>query len=449
MSSDGQLVSLGELLEITSSKRIHMADYVAAGVPFYRSKEIIERSKGNKISTELFIAPAQFAVIKQKFGSPTNGDILLTSVGTLGVPYVVKGDGDFYFKDGNLTWMRNFTAEVNSQFLYYWLSSPRIQQKLDEISIGSTQKALTISALKTLKILLPSRTVQDGIVEILGAISDRITLLRETNVTLEAIPKAIFKSWFVDFDPTISKVEGKKQQDISAEIESLFPNSFEQSELGKLPKGWKVEWLSDVFDFKEGPGIRNWQYTNTEEGTRFINIRCIQNGDLEVGTANRISDVEANGKYAHFHLQEWDVVVSTSGTLGRSGIVRKEHLPLMLNTSVIRFRPISHKTTFGFVYCYINAPEFLYKIESMASGSVQKNFGPMHLNQIKMICPNFELMEYFDNLTKPLFEKLIANRRHIENLVELRDALIPRLVSGQINDLEIMKNSEKRLTEHL
>jgi len=107
-----------------------MADYVTSGIPFYRSKEVIERAKGNSISTELFISHEQFDLIKQKFGSPRDGDILLTSVGTLGVPYVVRGDGDFYFKDGNLTWMRNFSKEISPQFLYYWLTSPQIQPRL-------------------------------------------------------------------------------------------------------------------------------------------------------------------------------------------------------------------------------------------------------------------------------------------------------------------------------
>ena len=199
-----------------------------------------------------------------------------------------------------------------------------------------------------------------------------------------------------------------------------------------VPKGWQVESLPDVFDFKEGPGIRNWQYTNSDQGTRFINIRCIQDGDLSIETASRITDEEANGKYAHFHLQAWDVVVSTSGTLGRSAIVRQEHLPLMLNTSVIRFRPVSGKTEFSFVYEYLNAPEFLFILESMASGSVQKNFGPMHLKQIKLVCPPFDLVSHFEAVSNPLFDCLVANRAQAQTLATLRDTLLPRLISGQL-----------------
>ena len=104
---------------------------------------------------------------------------------------------------------------------------------------------------------------------------------------------------------------------IDPEIAALFPDRFVDSELGEIPEGWEVKPLPQAIDFKEGPGIRHWQYTNLEEGTRFINIRCIQKGDLVLSTANRIKNEEANSKYSHFHLMEWDIVVSTSGTLGK------------------------------------------------------------------------------------------------------------------------------------
>jgi type I restriction enzyme S subunit len=153
---------------------------------------------------------------------------------------------------------------------------------------------------------------------------------------------------------------------------------------------------------------------------------------LTIETANRISDEEANGKYAHFHLASWDVVVSTSGTLGRSAIVREEHLPLMLNTSVIRFRPVVGRTVFSFLYQYLNGVEFLYKLESMASGSVQKNFGPMHLKQIQLVCPPFSVLQAYEGICRPLYEKIVANRAQAQNLATLRDTLLPRLISGQL-----------------
>ncbi|MEK3695470.1 restriction endonuclease subunit S [Paenibacillus sp. FSL R10-2199] len=149
---------LEELCEITSSKRIFMSDYKVEGIPFYRSKEIIEKFKGNTISTELFISEEKFNEIDKKHGSPSQGDILLTSVGTLGVPYLVSIE-KFYFKDGNLTWFRNFKEKYYSQFIYNWLLYGDGENQIDNITIGSTQKAITIQGLKNVNIITPPHNV--------------------------------------------------------------------------------------------------------------------------------------------------------------------------------------------------------------------------------------------------------------------------------------------------
>ena len=119
MVGDWSSVSLGDISNVTSSKRIFASDYCKSGVPFYRSKEIIEKAKGNAISTELFISKEKFEGIKKKFGAPKENDILLTSVGTLGVPYLVLHNEEFYFKDGNLTWLQTSDSNVNSRFLLF------------------------------------------------------------------------------------------------------------------------------------------------------------------------------------------------------------------------------------------------------------------------------------------------------------------------------------------
>ena len=155
-----EVKTIGELCEVGSSKRIFMKEYVDKGVPFFRSKEIIERSKGNSISTELFITQERFNEIKGKFGVPVKNDILLTSVGTLGVPYLVD-DEEFYFKDGNLTWFKNFKEEVFRYYIYQWLLSSVGKKSIDEVTIGSTQKALTINSLKSMKLVVPNTDILD------------------------------------------------------------------------------------------------------------------------------------------------------------------------------------------------------------------------------------------------------------------------------------------------
>jgi type I restriction enzyme S subunit len=142
---------LGDVVEITSSKRIFAKEYVTHGIPFYRGKEIIEKHRNNEVSTEIFITHERFDEIKSKYGAPDSGDLLLTSVGTLGIPYVVKDGEKFYFKDGNLTWFQSWKG-LNNKFLYYWFKSDIGSNAIYKIAIGSTQQAITIQALSNLEI---------------------------------------------------------------------------------------------------------------------------------------------------------------------------------------------------------------------------------------------------------------------------------------------------------
>jgi len=151
---------LGELLTITSSKRIFYSEYVSAGIPFYRSKEIIELRNTGVTNSELYISNDRFDEINNKFGSPIEGDILMTSVGTLGVAYRVRKSDKFYFKDGNLTWFKDFKG-LPSSIVYLWLISKIGQEELAAITIGSTQEALTIEGLKGISFKIPPKAKID------------------------------------------------------------------------------------------------------------------------------------------------------------------------------------------------------------------------------------------------------------------------------------------------
>ena len=176
--------TLSDICDITSSKRIFAHEYRTHGIPFYRGKEIIEKQSGKPISNELFIEESRFNELKTKHGAPLPGDIILTSVGTLGIPYVVQKER-FYFKDGNLTWLRNF-RNASSQFIYYWLLSPSGHHQIESKSIGSTQRALTIDALLSFIIDLPPIEVQLKIVNILSSLDNKIAVNTKINHHLAA-----------------------------------------------------------------------------------------------------------------------------------------------------------------------------------------------------------------------------------------------------------------------
>ena len=141
---------------------------------------------------------------------------------------------------------------------------------------------------------------------------------------------------------------------------------------------------------------------------------------------------EANGKYEHFLLKEWDIVMSTSGTLGRYAIVRDEHLPLCLNTSIIGFRPKLNFNDYSYVYGYLTSVEFYNHLISNASGSVQLNFGPTHLRKIYMVMSDIQTREKYHKLLFPVIKMIIANRNQNEKLSQLRDTLLPKLMSGEL-----------------
>ncbi|MGL4913300.1 MAG: restriction endonuclease subunit S, partial [Romboutsia sp.] len=178
-----EVKNISDICEIGSSKRIFMKEYVDSGIPFYRGKEIIQKSNGNTINTELFISKERYREIKEKFGAPIKNDILLTSVGTIGVAYLV-GNEEFYFKDGNLTWFKNFIQDVYRYYIYQFLISDEGKKELDSITIGSTQKALTINSLNNIRIVTPSSELLNRFEKLIIPIIDSI---RRNNIENERV----------------------------------------------------------------------------------------------------------------------------------------------------------------------------------------------------------------------------------------------------------------------
>jgi type I restriction enzyme S subunit len=427
MSSEWKNYEIGELCSVTSSKRIFAHDYVECGVPFYASKDVIDKSLGLFKGSEIYISHKRFSDIADKFGYPSKGDLLLSSVGNrAGIAYVVGDEGEFYFKDGNITWFKNFKS-LNSTFLCYWLKSEVGKSALQSIMIGSAQKALTISGLLKLKIKIPSLREQCRIVEILSALDDRITLLRETNATLEAIAQALFKSWFVDFDPVRAKAEGRQPEGMDATAAALFPDSFEESELGLVPKEWRTSRLGDVCDYLNR-GISP-KYLEVG-GVVVINQKCIRSFSIDLTKARRHDPLQRriDGR----RLAVGDVLVNSTGvgTLGRVAqvLALSETAIVDSHVTVVRAGPCLSWTYLGLWMMRQQT-----QIEAMGEGSTgQTELPRSKLAELRLTAPPTSVLSVFDEITLPIKERIALNENRVQVITQLRDTLLPRLISGQL-----------------
>ena len=192
-----EMVPLEGLGKITSSKRIFKNEYVETGIPFYRTKEIKELANGKKVSTELYISKDKFDEINQKFGAPAIGDLLVTAIGTIGEIYVVDNT-DFYFKDGNVLWLKDF-KDMSPDFLKYSLMA--FVDELNSLSHGSAYSALPIEKLKKHKILKPPIDEQKRIVAIVDQAFEAIDGAIENTKQNLANARKLFESYLNDVYP--------------------------------------------------------------------------------------------------------------------------------------------------------------------------------------------------------------------------------------------------------
>ncbi|SDU20985.1 type I restriction enzyme, S subunit [Pseudomonas pohangensis] len=396
------LMRMDSLCEITSSKRIFAADYVSEGVPFFRGREITEKYKGNlEVSTELFITENKFQEIERKFGAPKQGDLLLTSVGTLGSVYVVKAGDRFYFKDGNLTWFRNFKG-LNSQFLYYWIGSPQGKAELQKCTIGSSQSAFTIVLLKGMEIELPPLPIQQSIADILSAYDELIENSQRRIKILESMARALYREWFVHF-----RFPGHE----------LHPRV--TSSLGEIPKGWEVRAVKDVSTVTYGFPFQSKKFTTDRIGTPVIRIR-----DILEGSINTFTDEDAAPKY---HIKNGNILVGMDGDFHMC-IWSSGHA--FQNQRVAKFESNGEISNYH-LFLALELP--IQTWNKSIVGTTVAHLGDMHIKTIQIVWPPENILLKAREILEPMSEQVIVLKRQIQNLRHTRDLLLPRLLSGQID----------------
>ncbi len=411
-----------ELCEITSSKRIFAADYQTEGIPFFRGKEITERFNGAiGVSTELFIARQKFEEIKAKFGVPNVGDLLLTSVGTLGSTYVVQPGDEFYFKDGNITWFKNFKG-LNSTYLHYWLSSPAGKAEQKKCTIGSSQSAYTIVLLKEMKIALPPLEEQRRIASILSAYDDLIENNTRRIAILEEMARRIYEEWFVRF-----RFPGHEQVKMV------------ESELGAIPEGWEVGCLKNVVRLLSGFAFKTQDFV--EDGAYgLVTIKNVQDGEFVTECTSRL-DAIPKKMASHCELKTGDCLLSLTGNVGRCCTVIGHNY--LLNQRVAKLNPVRTGDK-AYVYFLFRSETTRKSLEAISNGVAQQNLSPIQTENLPWIIPSVGIRSEFDAVVAPMLDLATTLRLKNSNLRATRDLLLPKLISGEL-DVSTLPEPEETL----
>ncbi len=399
--SEWQEVKLGELVDIGSSKRVFYEDYVNSGIPFYRSKEVIEKHNGNDISTDLFITKDKFEQIKAKYGAPQAGDLLLTSVGTLGIPYIVEEGEEFYFKDGNLTWFKNYKTNLYNKFLYYWIISPIGKNALDMMSIGSTQAALTIQGLKNLDFYTPPIEEQKAIASVLSSLDDKIDLLHRQNTTLERMAETLFRQWFVE-----EAQEDWEEVKLGEYVDCFNGVSYKSLELNPS----KVAMVT-LKSFDRNGGFR---LDGFKEFTgKFKEQHIVLQGDLVVAHTDITQDAEVIG----------NPVLVVNDT-------RYEHM--VISMDLVKVKSKYEWLSNEFLYQMMRTREFKEHCLGYSNGSTVLHLSKQAIPSFEFFIPPKEKIQNYTELVKDLFAKKFMNIEQIKTLEKLRDNLLPKLMSGEV-----------------
>jgi len=312
-------------------------------------------------------------------------------------------------------------GEIDKDFLFYLLSQKDNQDFLVANSTGSANQVnINSKIIESIACPKISFDVSKGIADLLNVLEQRIRLLRETNATLEGIAQALFKSWFVDFDPVRAKMEGRAPEGMDEATAALFPDGLEDSELGLVPKGWRVRSLDEIAEYLNGLALQKFPPSD-DSWLPVIKIAQLRKGDT-VG-ADRAG---RNIKPAYV-VQNGDVLFSWSGSLevdiwcGGEGA---------LNQHLFKVTSDTYPKWFYFLWTKYHLDHFRQIAASKATtmGHIQR----VHLSQAKVVAPPDDVVLAVGEYFAPLLDRWISTALQARTLASLRDTLLPRLISGQL-----------------
>jgi type I restriction enzyme, S subunit len=437
MSSDWKVLLISELADqgkkSTSSgpfgSNLVSRDYTESGVPVIRGGNM---SSGRWVGGDFaWVSEEKADELSANLAFP--GEIVFTQRGTLGqVCLIPDGQYDKYVLSQSQMKLRVNPSICDSLFMLYQFKSPEQQAYIDMNSIRVGVPHTNLGILRDTPCQVPPLSTQKAIAHILGTLDEKIELNRKTNATLEAMAKALFKSWFVDFDPVRAKAEGRPTG-LPAEISDLFPDSFEDSELGEIPSGWKISNLGSLIK-QCGEPI---QASSATRELPYVPIDCISSKSLSLREYK--SGAEANTSLVLF--REGDLLFGAMRPYFHKVCIAP--FDGTTRTTCFALRPFAD-SHYAFVAMLLSAASTIEYATLHSTGSTIPYIKWSNsLENMLLIQPPNPILDCFNNTALPILRKLSISLLTERPIAAFRDTLLPKLISGEIR----IPDAEKMLEE--
>ncbi|ELS1888542.1 restriction endonuclease subunit S [Raoultella ornithinolytica] len=407
-------------------------DFMENGYCLFLSAKNVTKS-GFQFQETAFINEIKDSQLRA--GKLSYGDIILTTRGTVG--NVAYYDSSNPYKNirinSGMIIIRADEKLWNPKFLYFILTSVFLQEQIINLISGSAVPQLPARDIKKFIIPVIGRNIQDKIANIISAFSDKISINIDTNQTLEQMSQTLFKSWFVDFDPAIdnaldagttipdmlqSRAELRQKvrnsadfKPLPADIRALFPAEFDETELGCVPKGWVTNRLENILELAYGKALKKTERTN---------------GDYPVYGSGGV-----DGAHNEYLVKGPGIIVGRKGTVGSLHWENKDFYPI---DTVFFVRP---KEYFSLVYCYQLLKTL--RLENMNTDAAVPGLNRNNAYRLEVVTPPQPIIAKFTNIIQTIRHKIDSNHNETENLTNLRDTLLPKLISGELS-LEDLPN---------
>ncbi|MCS6232251.1 hypothetical protein G3488_15470 [Shewanella baltica] len=430
-------VRVEDIAEVRSGKRLPKGQVLISEPTAHPYIRLVDVDNGRVQSSNLQYLSVETRASIKKYVVNTD-DICLAIVGhTIGMVFYIEDQWDDVNLTENAARITNLSSSFNPRFIYYYLTSPIGQQEIISRKVGSAQGKLPLYNIKSLEIPNIPRIIQDKVVGILDSLSLKYELNAETNQTLEQTAQAIFKSWFVDFDPVKAKMNGKQPEGMDEATASLFPEKLVESELGLIPEGWELKTLKSLSEkISKGttPSKMDLESATDEPFIRFIKVRDInEQGEILRSKLENIPDSIHTTKLKRSILKKEDILFSIAGTIGRVAIVDQDLDNVNTNQAVAFVRLKEKQTYLPLVYMALRENRLQQKAIASIVQGVQANLSLANVGDMEVIVPSEDILNLWNKQYSSILQMIKNNFAQSRELASLRDTLLPKLLSGEID----------------